>query len=58
MSRALLCFDAQLGPTDADCTERDGQEFNFADAQLLTANEHPNGSLDWAPVYGRRGSES
>lgn len=46
----LLCFDAQAGATDADCEERDGRIFTFAEAEALTANEHPNGTLSFAPV--------
>lgn len=52
--RAMLCFDAQAGPTDADCTDRNGREFTFDEAQTLSTSEHPNGTLDWAPIYGIR----
>ena len=51
--RAMLCFDAQAGRTDADCTDRNGREFSYDDAMLITSAEHPNGTLDWAPIYGQ-----
>lgn len=46
----VMAFDAQAGPTDADCEARNGQTFNTAQARQLTDAEHPNGTLSWAPV--------
>ena len=46
----VLLFDARLGNTDADCMDRDGTEVSFQVAEQLSFDEHPNGSLDFAPV--------
>lgn len=48
----LRAFDNQTGYNDEDCTERDGKVYSFAEAENLTAEEHPNGTLSWAPVTG------
>jgi HK97 family phage portal protein len=48
----LLAFDSQgSGKSDPDCEERDGQTFSFADAESALADEHPNGTLNFAPVF-------
>jgi SPP1 gp7 family putative phage head morphogenesis protein len=36
------------GDEDEACAERNGQVFSVEDAQAIT--DHPNGTLDWAPV--------
>lgn len=36
------------GDGDPECAERDGQVFSIEDA--LAIDEHPNGTLDWAPL--------
>lgn len=36
------------GDEDAECTERNGRIFDIAEALGIT--DHPNGTLDWAPV--------
>lgn len=46
---ALLVFDAQLGPTDAECEERNGRVISFEEAQEIAATEHPNGTLSFGP---------
>ena len=46
----VLLFDARLGNTDAECHARDNTEVSFREAQELADIEHPNGSLDMAPV--------
>ena len=46
----VLLFDARLGNTDADCLDRDNTEVSFQEAQQLSFDEHPNGTLDFAPV--------
>lgn len=38
------------GDDDPECAARDGQEFDIEDA--LAIEDHPNGTLDWAPVVG------
>ena len=50
-------FDAQIGATDADCEDRDGRVFTFADADIETGLEHPMGTLSWAPYTGADGPE-
>lgn len=49
----LQAFDNQTGYGDDDCTERDGKVYTFEEAERLTAEEHPNGTLSWAPVTER-----
>jgi hypothetical protein len=46
----LRAFDAQLGDSDDDCMLRNGQVYTFDEATGLTSDEHPNGTLSWAPV--------
>lgn len=48
----LQAFDNLVGYNDEDCMARDGKVFSFEDAELETANEHPNGTLTWAPYTG------
>ena len=36
------------GDGDPECEERNGQVFSIEDA--LAVDEHPNGTLDWAPI--------
>ena len=43
--REVVAFD---GDKDAQCAARDGVTFALDDAQNIT--DHPNGTLDWAPV--------
>jgi phage portal protein BeeE len=43
--REVVAFD---GDKDAECAARDGVTFALDDAQNIT--DHPNGTLDWAPV--------
>lgn len=45
----LMAYDNLIGYDDEDCMARDGQVFSFDDAELETADEHPNGTLTWAP---------
>lgn len=46
----VRAVDAQLGETDDECENRNGQVFSLADAELEQAQEHPNGTLSWTPV--------
>ncbi len=48
----VQAFDAQLGETDADCENRNGQIMTIEEAGMIT--EHPNGTLSWAPVVDER----
>ena len=43
-------FDAQRGPTDDRCENRNGQIMTTVEARGELAEEHPNGTLDFAPV--------
>lgn len=48
---ALLAFDAQgPGESDPDCEARNGMTFTFDEADVELANEHPGGTLSFAPV--------
>lgn len=49
----LQAFDNQSGFDDEDCTARDGTIYSFAEAERITSEEHPNGTLSWAPITGR-----
>ena len=44
----LQAVDAQAGPTDQDCEDRDGKLFTVTEA--LKEREHPNGTLGWKIV--------
>lgn len=47
----LLAFDAQgPGESDPECEARNGQTFTFAEAEVELDNEHPGGTLSFAPV--------
>lgn len=45
-------MDAQLGPTDEVCEERNGRVVTFEEAEEAMAEEHPNGTLSFTPVIG------
>lgn len=47
---AVVAFDARLGESDADCEARNGRTFTFDDADREMAQEHPNGTLSFAPL--------
>lgn len=49
---ALRAFDNQTGYDDDDCVARDGGVFSFEEAARITEDEHPRGTLSWAPVVG------
>jgi hypothetical protein len=42
---AAQAIDAQHGPTDPECEDRDGKIFTID--QALREDEHPNGTLSW-----------
>jgi hypothetical protein len=42
-------LEAIDGDFDDECAARDGQTFSIEDA--LAIDEHPNGTLDWAPIW-------
>ena len=44
----VVAVDNQTDFDDADCKERDGQVFTVEEAQGIS--DHPNGTLNWAPV--------
>jgi hypothetical protein len=45
-------FDAQLGPTDEECMQRNGRVVTFDVGELMVQNEHPNGTISLAPYMG------
>jgi HK97 family phage portal protein len=45
-------FDNRTGFNDEDCTERDGKIVSFEEAEQAMNEEHPNGTLSFAPVVG------
>lgn len=46
----VMIFDARLGETDEECSLLDGQIVTLAEAEILSAEEHPNGTRSFAPV--------
>lgn len=48
----VLVFDAQLGETDEECMQLNGQIVSFDEAGQLAESEHPNGTRSFAPVVG------
>jgi len=51
---SVQAFDAQLGPTDEICERRNGQIMSTMQARSEMEEEHPNGTLDFAPVIVER----
>jgi HK97 family phage portal protein len=51
---AILVFDAQLGDTDQECMDLNGQTVTLEEADRLAETEHPNGTRNFAPVIGPR----
>jgi hypothetical protein len=45
----VVAFDDRLGYGDPDCAARNGQTFSFEQAESEEQQEHPNGTLSWAP---------
>lgn len=48
----ILVIDAQLGPTDEECEQLNGQVVSIEEARRLAESEHPNGTRSFAPVIG------
>lgn len=50
---ALQVVDGQLGPDRSCdiCMDRDGMIVSFEEAETITHEEHPNGTLSWTPVF-------
>lgn len=48
-SDVVSSVTAMDGDSDEECAARDGQEFSFDDAETEMENEHPNGTLAFAP---------
>lgn len=46
----VVAYDNRIGHDDADCVERNGQIFSFDEADAEMAEEHPNGTLSFAPA--------
>jgi len=51
---SVMMIDARLGPTDDECEAMDGTIVTFAEAQSLLNQEHPNGTRDLVPYFGRK----
>lgn len=47
--KECVAFD---GTGDDECAARNGETFSFGEAEVESANEHPNGNLAFAPVVG------
>jgi len=47
----ILVFDAQLGDTDQECEDLNGQVVSVEEAEVLATTEHPNGTRSFAPVF-------
>jgi len=47
----ILVFDAQLGDTDQECEDLNGQIVSVEEAEVLATTEHPNGTRSFAPVF-------
>lgn len=45
----VIAYDNRIGFDDDECSQRDGEEFTFADAEDEAASEHPFGTLSFAP---------
>lgn len=45
-------FDAQLGPTDEECEQRNGRVVTFEIGQQMVESEHPNGTISLSPYMG------
>ncbi len=48
----MTCIDAQLGPTDEECEDLNGQDVSFEEADQLAQDEHPNGTRSFIPRMG------
>ncbi len=51
---AVMVFDDRIGHHDSDCMARAGRVITFEESQAMMAEEHPNGTLSFAPVVERR----
>lgn len=47
---SVLVFDARLGETDEVCANLDGTTVTLAEAEILSVEEHPNGTRSFAPI--------
>lgn len=47
---SVMVFDARLGETDEDCEALDGTIVTLSEADILSIEEHPNGTRAFAPV--------
>ena len=47
--KGLIIYDAQAGPTDRECEERNGDIISFEEGERLSSSEHPNGTLNFGP---------
>lgn len=45
----VIAYDDLIGHGDDDCVERNGTEFTFSAAEVEAENEHPHGTLGFAP---------
>ncbi len=47
----VMIIDARLGSTDEDCEDINGEHCSFDEAMGFIADEHPNGTRDFVPVF-------
>lgn len=47
----VMVIDGRLGETDEDCEEINGERCSFNEAYGFIADEHPNGTRDFVPVF-------
>jgi HK97 family phage portal protein len=49
---SVTIYDGRLENSDAECAARDGEVVSFDEAEAMSLEEHPNGSLSFAPNVG------
>jgi HK97 family phage portal protein len=50
ITKQVMVFDNQIDFNDPECSERDGRIVPFEEAERMMRDEHPNGTLNFAPV--------
>ena len=46
---SVIAYDNLIGHNDADCIDRNNTEYTYPDADVQLNDEHPNGTLGFAP---------
>ena len=47
---SVMVYDGRLPTSDEECMARDGTEVSFDEARAMADDEHPNGTLSFAPI--------